>query len=171
MSDSTNTLPEQIIETSRAFTETLEMENRVFQAQLNGAVAMTVEALKELIGLCKEAVAIGHTAKIAQGQQNLAKTARQALSDVQNVKTQSASVASASAADALPATTITDAVLDEAVLHAVALSYQNAVTAQQQAYITQQAATTQVIATILSVATATLGVAVKEAETETSPGQ
>jgi hypothetical protein len=152
----TSTLPEQIIETSQAFTQTLEMENMVFQGQLNSAIGMTVHAFQELIALCKEAIAVGN-AGTAKGQQNLADTAQQALSDVQNA----ASQAKKSQAGAIsPA----EAQLDVSVLNAVALSYQNAVTAQQQAYILQQAAATQIIATILSVATATLGIAVKEAE-------
>jgi hypothetical protein len=152
----TNPLPEQIIETSRAFTQTLEMENIVFQGQLNGAIGMTVNAFRELIELCKEAIAVGNAAA-PDGQQNLADTAQQALSDVQNA----ASQAKKSQADAIsPA----EAQLDVSVLNALALSYHNAVTAQQQAYVLQQAAATQIIATILSVATATLGIAVKEAE-------
>jgi len=155
MSD-TITLPEQIIETSRAFTQTLEMENAVFQGQLSGAIEMTLRSFRELIALCKEAIAIGN-AGTAQGQQNLAGTAQQALSDVQNAASQ--------ANGSPPATTpVTEDRLDTAVLHAVALSYENAVTAQQQMHILQQAAATQIIATVLSVATATLGVAVKEAE-------
>lgn len=167
MSDSTNTLPEEIVKTSRAFTETLEMENVAFQAQLNGAIAMTIHAVRELVVICKEAVAIGNNGKVSPGQQKLADTAQQALSDVQNANGQATNGATA-ATNALPVTPITDAVLDQEVLHAVAMSYQNAVAAQQQAYILQQAAATQVISTILSLSTATLGVAVKEAET---PGQ
>jgi len=152
----TNTLPEQIIETSRAFTQTLEMENIVFQGQLNGAIVMTLNALQELIALCKEAIAVGK-ADTAKGQQNLAETAKKALSDVQNATSQ----AKKSPAEAIP---VAEAKLDAAVLNAVAQSYQNAVTAQQQAYILQQAAATEIISTIISVATATLSIAVKEAE-------
>jgi len=156
MADTTNPLPEQIIETSRAFTQTLEMENIVFQGQINSAIELTVHAFRELIALCKQAIAVGSN-DTAKGQQNLADTAQQALADVKNA---------ASQANSAPATStpITDAVLDTAVLHAVAQSYENAVAAQQQAYILQQDAATQIIATILSVATATLGVAVKEGE-------
>jgi hypothetical protein len=156
MADTINPLPEQIIETSRAFTQTLEMENIVFQGQLNSAIELTIHAFRELITLCKEAIAIG-SSDTARGQQNLADTAQQALAEVKNAAGQASSSPAAS-------TPITDAVLDSAVLHAVAQSYENAVTAQQQMYILQQAAGTQIIATILSVATATLGVAVKEAE-------
>ncbi|BAU52491.1 RebB family R body protein [Mucilaginibacter gotjawali] len=157
MPDSTNTLPEQIIETSRAFTQTLEMENAVFSGQVNGAIEMTVHAFGELIALCKAAIAVANV-DVAGGKQKLAETAQQALSDVQHAAGQPGS----------PPTEITpaEAMLDSAVLQAVGQSYQNAVTAQQQMYITQQAAATQIIATILSVATATLGVAVKEAESE-----
>lgn len=151
-----NTLPEQIIETSRAFTQTLEMENAVFQGQLNGAIVMTISAFQELIVLCKEAIAVGK-AGTARGQQDLADTARKALSDIQNA----ASQAKKAPAEAIPPA---EAQLDASVLNAVALSYQNAVTAQQQAYILQQAAATEIISTILSVATATLSIAVKEAE-------
>jgi hypothetical protein len=155
MPDTANTLQEQIIETSRAFTKTLEMENLVFQGQLNSAIEMTVHSFRELIALCKEAIAVGN-ANTANGQQNLAETAQHALSDVQK--------AASHVINTPAAAPITEGGLDTAVLHAVAQSYQNAVTAQQQAYILQQAAATQIIATILSVATATLGIAVKEAE-------
>lgn len=156
MPDTTNTLPEQIIETGRAFTQTLEMENMVFQGQLNGAIEMTVNSFQELIALCKEAIAIGN-GDTARGRQHLADTAQQALSDVQSAAGQ---------ADSYPAATtpVTEAKLDTAVLHAVAQSYENAVAAQQQMYILQQAAAAQIITTILSVATATLAVAVEEAE-------
>lgn len=155
MPDSTNTLPEQIIETSRAFTQTLEMENAVFRGQINGAIEMTVHAFSELIALCKAAIAVANV-DTAMGKQKLAETAQQALSTVQNAAGQP---------DSPPAEiTPAEAMLDAAVLQAVGQSYQNAVTAQQQMYITQQAAATEIIATILSVATATLGIAVKEAE-------
>jgi len=156
MPDTSNTLPEQIIETSRAFTHTLEMENMVFQGQLNGAIEMTIHSFRELIALCKEAIAIGN-GDIASGQQNLAATAQQALSDVQNAASQVNNPPAV-------ATPVAETGLDAAVIKAVAQSYENALTAQQQTYITQQAAATQTIATILSVATTTLGVAVKEAE-------
>jgi hypothetical protein len=155
MADATNTLPEQIIETSRAFTQTLEMENGVFQGQLNSAIEMTVHAFGELITLCKAAMAVGNMDTTSE-KQKLANTAQQALADVKNA----ASQAKGAPAPLSPV----DAILDNAVLQALSLSYQNAVTAQQQAYIMQQAAATQIIATILSVATATLGVAVKGAE-------
>jgi hypothetical protein len=155
MADTTNTLPEQIIKTSQAFTQSLEMENTVFQGQLNGAIEMTVHAFGELITLCKEAIAVGNTGT-AKGKQNLADKAQQALADVKN--------AAGKANGAPEALTPVEAVLDSAVLQALALSYQNAVTAQQQTYIVQQAAATQIIATILSVATATLGKAVAVVE-------
>jgi len=155
MSDTTNTLPGQIIETSRAFTQTLEMENTVFQGQLNGAIEMTVNAFRELITLCKEAIAVGN-ADIAGRKQKLADKAQQALADVKNAAGQ----ANSSSETLTPV----EAMLDNAVLQALSLSYQNAVSAQQQTYIVQQAAATQIIATILSVATATLGVAVKGVE-------
>ena len=155
MPDTTTPLPEQIIETSRAFTQTLEMENTVFQGQLNDAIEMTVRAFRELITLCKEAIAVGNT-DTAKGGKNLADTAQQALAEVKNA---------ASQADKAPAAVSPSAAgLDTAVIHAVALSYENAVAAQQQMRIIQQAAATQIIATILSVATATLGVAVKGVE-------
>lgn len=166
MADSTNTLPEEIIKTSRAFTETLEMEDKVFQAQLNGAISMTVNAVKELVVICKEAVAIGNAGKVPQAQQKVADATQQALAYLQNTNGELTS--GAASAVTTPATAITNAVLDQEVLHAVAMTYQNAVAAQQQSYILQQAATTQIISAILSLATAALGVAVKEAET---PGQ
>lgn len=156
----TNTLPQQIIENSRAFTETLSMENIVFQNQLNGAIGMTINAFRELIVLCRDAVAVGKAGNSAQGHQNLADAAQQALSDIQKATGEATSTKKIT--DSIPETPATD--LNASVVHAVSISYMNAVNAQQQAYITQQAAATQVISTILSVATATLAVAVKEAE-------
>src|ERR1700679_401553 len=126
MPDTTNTLPEQIIETSRAFTQTLEMENTVFQGQLNSAIEMTVHAFGELITLCKEAIAVGN-ADTASGKQKLAATAQQALANIKN-----AAVQANSSPEAL---TPAEAMLDNAVLQALALSYQNAVSSQQQTYI------------------------------------
>ena len=155
MPDTTNSVPEQIIDASRAFTQTLEMENTVFQGQIDDAIEMTVNAFRELISLCKEAMAVVNT-DTAKGRQNLADTAQQALTDVKNAASQ--------ADKTPPAVTPSAAALDTAVINAVALSYENAVAAQQQMRVTQQAAATQIIATILSVATATLGVAVRGAE-------
>ena len=151
------TLPEQIIETSKAFTLTLEMENEAFQSQLTGAIEMTLNSFEGLIALCKNAIAIGKTGT-AKGEQKLADTTQQALSKVQNA------ASPATTAPAVAAVPATDPGLDTAAVQAVGKSYQNAINAQQQMYIIQQAAATQIIATVLSVATATLGVAVKEAE-------
>ena len=157
MADSKNTFPEEIVATSKAFTETLEMENKVFTVQLNSSVDMTLRALAELIVLCKEAVAIGNIGNAAHAQQKVADAAQQALADVQSANTKGSSIP-------LAVVPTPNAQLDEAVLHAVSLSYENAVNSQQQANILQQAATTQVITTIISVATATLALAVKDAE-------
>lgn len=150
----TSTLPEQIVETSRAFTQTLQLENIVFQEMLNGSVAMTLNAVRELFALCLAAKSAGIT-ETAVSQKKLTDTTQKAISDVQNA---TAAVNKVSA----PATPEAEAALDAAVLHAVGNSYQNAVNAQQQAYILQQAAATQVISTILNTATATLGMEVKE---------
>ena len=161
----TNNFAEQIIEASRAFTETLRMENAVHQAQLNEAIVMTVHAFGELITLCKDSIAVGNPDSIAQGHQNLSDTAQQALSEIQ--KTSAQTVKTPPPVNELP--TISEGIgLDSAVVLAVALSYHNAVNAQQQANVTLQAATTQIIATILSVATATLSIAVREAEQKKS---
>lgn len=154
----TSTLPEQIIETSRAFAQTLQLENIVFQEQLNGSVEMTLNAARELFALCSAVKSAG-TTETAVSQKKLADTAQKAISDVQNATTAANKVSA-------PATPEAEAALDAAVLHAVGNSYQNAVNAQQQAYILQQAAATQLISTILSIATATLGMEVKEELTE-----
>jgi hypothetical protein len=151
------TLPEQIIETSKAFAFTLDVENEAFQSQLTGAIEMTLSSFEGLIALCKNAIAIGKT-DTAKGEQKLADTAQEALSKVQNA----ASPATTPPAVATVATT--DTGLDIAVIQAVGKSYENAINAQQQMYMIQQAAATQIITIVLSVATATLGVAVKEAE-------
>jgi hypothetical protein len=155
----TTTLPEQVTEASKAFTQTLDMENKVFQSQLDGAIAMTLSSFKELIALCKEAVAIGKAAP-AKAQQDLADTAQQALSAVQNATSQAGTAPDSAA---LPKPTA-EAGLDPSLINAVGLSYENAVNAQQQVYITLQAATTEIISTILSVGVATLAGAVKDAE-------
>ena len=160
----TNNFAEQIIEASRAFTETLRMENAVHQAQINEAIATTVHAFGELITLCKDSIAVGNPNSIAQGHQNLSDTAQQALAEIQKA---SAQTVKAPPVNDLP--TISEGIgLDSAVVLAVALSYQNAVNAQQQTNVMLQAATTQIITTILSVATATLSIAVREAEQKQS---
>ena len=151
------TLPEQIIATSNAFAFALALENETFQGQIDGALAMTVQSFRELIALCKEAIAVGKTGT-AEGEQKLADTAQQALSKVQNA------ASPATTAPVVEAVSTTDTGLDIAVVQAVGKSYENAINAQQQMYVLQQATATEIIATILSVATATLGVAVKEAE-------
>lgn len=163
--ENTTNLAEQIIETSSVFTETLRMENAVHQLQLNEAIAMTVHAFGELIALCKDAIAVGKPNSIAQGHQNLIETAQKALYEVQQTAAQP--VTATPAVNELP--TVSDSIeLDKAVVQAIALSYHNAVNAQMQANVTLQAATTQIIATILSVATATLSIAVREAEQKKS---
>jgi hypothetical protein len=159
MSDTT-TLSEQVTEASKAFAQTLDLENKVFQGQLDGAIAMTLTSFKELIALCKEAVAIGKAVP-AKAQQNLADTAQQAVSAVQSAVNQATASPEAAVAAAKP-TTGDD--LDSSLVNAVGLSYENAVHAQQQVYITLQAATTEIISTILSVGVATLASAVKDAE-------
>lgn len=157
----TNNFAEQIIEASRVFTETLRMENAVHQSQLNEAIAMTVHSFRELIALCKDSIAVGNPQSIAQEHQNLADTAQQALLEVQKVSAQT--VTAPPTVNELPIGP--DGVdLDAVVVQAVALSYHNAVNAQQQANVMLQAAATETITTILSVATATLGVAVHKAE-------
>lgn len=136
------------------------MENDVFQNQLNNAVNMTVNSFRELITLCKEAIAIGNFDP-AKGQQQLADTTQRALTAVQNAASPAgsspvpASPAGTSADNTSPAPVVATAAseLDNIVITALNLSCQNAVSAQRQAYITQQAATTEVIATILSLAT------------------
>ncbi|WP_448697837.1 RebB family R body protein [Mucilaginibacter sp. AW1-3] len=167
MADSANLFPEEISATGEAFTQTLAMENAVFQGQLDGAIEMTVTAFRELILLCKEAIAVGNP-DTDKGQQKLEDTAQKAVAAVQNATSKAANSPTPASPDATdPGKNSPDpaeVALEAAVLSALGRSYENAVTAQQQTYITQQAAATQIITTILSVATATLGVAVKEAE-------
>jgi hypothetical protein len=167
MSDSTTLFPEQILATGEAFTQTLKMENAVFQGQLNGAIEMTVNSFRELISLCKDAIAIGNS-DTSQAQQKLADTAQQAVSAVQNATGTAANSPTPAPSNAANANNSSpdpsEGALEAVVLASLSQSYENAVNAQQQTYITQQAAATQIITTILSVATATLGIAVKDAE-------
>jgi hypothetical protein len=164
MADNTQTLPEQIIEASKAFTQTLEMENAVFRGQLDGTIKSTVDALHQMIVLCKEAVAVGNNTVHAVTQQTLTGTIQQALADVQQTTAQAGSTPPPALPGIDPGKIPTGQDLDPVLVHAVGLSYDNAVNAQQQAYVTQQAAATMIISTLLSLVTDALGVAVKKAE-------
>lgn len=165
MSDTTKTLPEQILETSQAFTQTLEMENKTFQGQLNGIVGMTVDALQKLILLCKDAVAIPgrqYDLQISQTISNL----KQAFADIQHATANANKIAAPALPEVPPAGNFKEPDLNATVINSVGMTYQNAVAAQQQAYITQQAATTMIISTLLSVTTAAVSIAVQKAEQE-----
>ena len=164
MPDTEKTLPGKVIEASEAFTKTLEMENAVVRNQLDGVIKSTIDALHQLIALCKEAAAIGNDAIDATAQQTLTGTIQQALADAQQTTAQSAKTATPVLSETAPGKTPTGHDLDQALVHAVGLSYENAVNTQQQVNITQQAATTMLISTLISVVTAALSVAVKKAE-------
>lgn len=159
------TLPEQILQTSEAFTKTLELENRVFQAQLNGIVKMTADALQQMISLSKDAVSIEGGQYDPQLSQVIDKL-KQASSDMQNAVVNTTKTAAPLLPETTPAANAKEQDLNDAVIAGVARSYQNAVTAQQQVYITQQAATNMIISTMISVITAATGVALKDAELE-----
>jgi len=154
----TKTLPEQIVETSHAFTQSLEMENAVFQGQLNGIVKMTIDALQKLIVLCRDANSLGEDHLAGS---HLGDLKQQALDHLQQAVAQTGKTAAPSLSDAATADTGRQD-LDSAAVQAVSLSYKNAVNAQQQVYITQQAATTMLITTLISTVTATVGNAVRE---------
>ncbi len=158
--DSTKTLPEQILETSHAFTHTLEMENKAFQGQLNGIVNMTIDALQKLIALCREASSLNDTN--IQVEENLADLKQRTFADLQQAVAQAGKTPAPALQDAAMAADPSQHDLNAAAVQSVSLSYKNAVTAQQQAYVTQQAATTMVITTLLSTVTATVANAVKQ---------
>ncbi|HEY8930596.1 MAG TPA: RebB family R body protein [Mucilaginibacter sp.] len=152
-------LPNEIIEVTEAFTKALAMENHVFQDQLNGSIKMTVDALQDMIRLCKEAIEIG-SAKPAEAQQDLTNAVQQAINDVKNAGTQAVT-----ATPPLAATVNQDPpTLDQAVVHALSLSYENLVNAQNQVNILKQSATTQLIMTLISTVTVTVAFAVRDAE-------
>lgn len=152
------TLPEQVLKASHAFTQTLEMENRVLQDQCNGVVKMAVDVMEQTIRLCNEAVAI----KIDNDaiQQSLANLKQQALSAIQNINAPAGNTTVPALAATSPAEPQD---LDSVLASSVGQSYQNAVTAQQQAIMTMQAACTMGISTLYSVVTAAIGVAVSDA--------
>ncbi|WP_295800074.1 RebB family R body protein [Mucilaginibacter sp.] len=164
MPDTEKTLPEKVIEASEAFTKTLEMENAVVRNQLDGVIKSTIDTLQQLIALCKEAVAIGNDAIDATVQQTLTGTIQQALADVQQTTAQVPKTVTPVLPETAPGESPTGQDLDQALVHAVGLSYENAVNTQQQVNITQQAAATMLISTLISVVTAALGIAVKKAE-------
>jgi len=164
MPDTEKTLPGKVIEASEAFTKTLEMENAVVRNQLDGVIKSTIDALHQLIALCKEAVAVGNDAIDATAQQTLTGTIQQALADVQQTTAQVPKAVTAVLPETAPGESPTGQDLDQALVHAVGLSYENAVNTQQQVNITQQAAATMLISTLISVVTAALGIAVKKVE-------
>ncbi|MCO5946149.1 RebB family R body protein [Mucilaginibacter flavidus] len=164
MPDTEKTLPEKVIEASEAFTKTLEMENAVVRNQLDGVIKSTIDALQQLITLCKEAVAVGNDAIDVAAQQTFTGTIQQALADVKQTTAQAPKTVTPVLPETVPGKTPTEPDLDSALVHAVGLSYENAVNTQQQVNITQQAAATMLISTLISVVTAALSVAVKKAE-------
>lgn len=97
-------------------------------------------------------------------QQALTGTVQQAIAGVQQATTQAGSTAAPALPKVATAAIPAGQDLDEVLVHAVGLNYENAVNAQQQVNITQQAASTMLISTLISVVTATLSVAVKKAE-------
>ena len=153
----------QVLKASQAFTKTQEMENNVFQNQLDGTIRMTVNAIQSLIGLCKEAITI--ETDNTDFQQSLADLKQQAVSNIQNTDGQANKTVTATAEQA-PAVNPGGQDLGSLLVHYVGQSYMNAVNAQQQMYITQQAATTMIITTLLSITTSTIAIAVKNAEAE-----
>lgn len=151
-------LPEQIAEIAQAFTRALEMENTVFQNQLNGIVDMVADAMERLIALSKDAVSIEDGDGGRGLQQTLDSVKQKAISQLQDA---AASTGKTEVPKAAAAAMNSDPGQDlaTAAVHALSISFENAVTAQQQVSILQQAATSMTISTILSVTTAVTGVA------------
>lgn len=138
-------LPEKIIQMSSAFAQTLEMENTVFQNQINGIVNMVLNAMQRLAELD------GDTAESEAAKTDLRNLVGQ-LKETAKSEEQTASNGKA-AALALTPTNPNEQTLETALVQSISDSYRNAVNAQNQMYITMQAAATMTITTILSIDT------------------
>ncbi len=141
-------LTEKILQTSYAFTQTLEMENAVFQKQMNGIVQMALDVVQKIIMLRKIAEENGSAPDSTEPLKTLEEL-KQQLTEAGKAATAGGQ---ASQEPGTPVTTAgkNETALEATVLQAIGESYKNAVYAQQQAYVTMQAATTLVITTILS---------------------
>jgi hypothetical protein len=159
MADKTNPLPEQIIECTRALTETMALQNAVFQEQLDKTVHMAVNAMRELVTISKDAYTIGQH-HIRGLEQKLANAAPSGAP----IANQAITSPAVTIPPNPPIPPLTEPSLDPALINAVAQSYENAVNAQQQAYILQQAAATQIIASIINFTGIYVAVAFENAE-------
>lgn len=145
-----------------ALSETLQEQNAVF---LNFCSTLTNNVLKAMGELNAMELAVA------------ANAAKQELSTAKETATQNIQPAasptptSAANSEAAPKSMVQpnasmggDNDISAAFVSAIGTSMHNAVTAQQQMYILAEASTTEVISTIISMATATLGVAVHNKE-------
>lgn len=137
-------LPARILQLSHAFTQTLEMENAVYQNQINGIINMVLYALQKVGEITGDTTAA-----------ETAKTKLQEMADSLKAKIAgSVTTAGSEAAAALPPGNVNEQTLEAAVTQSLSLSFQNAVNAQQQMYVTMQAATTMAISTLFNIDTA-----------------
>jgi hypothetical protein len=163
-----DTITEHILATSNAFTKTLEMENRVFQEQLNGITTMAVDIIQQLITLCKESVAIkiDNDGFGTQVQQMLTDLKQQASSTMQNINAAAGNTTAPALGATAPATEPADQNLDTVLISCVGQSYRNAVSAQQTtmiiAHSMAQAVSTMAITTLYSIGTAVVSVVVRD---------
>lgn len=141
-----SSLPGKIVQMSRAFTQTLEMENTVFQNQLNGIVNMVLNAMQRVAELNGDSPAAEATkTELNNLVENLKNQVTDGIAMNGNGK---------AAAPALPTTNPNEQTLESVVVMGVGESYKNAIAAQQQMYVTMQAAVSMTITTILSIDTA-----------------
>lgn len=143
-SEDTPSLPRQVVKMSQAFVQTLEMENTVFQQQVNGIVNMVLDAVQKLNTIKGDATT--RVTAATEGLQNMANGLKAQVTDGVSQ--------AAKAATGLPATNTNEQTLESILVQTVGESYKNAIAAQQHMYITIQAAATMTISTILSNGTA-----------------
>jgi hypothetical protein len=145
------TLPEKVIQASYAFTQTLEMENLVFQKQINGIVQMTLDVMFRLLIMDKLSEETGTAHEEIDPLKMLASLKAQLAEYGNAFSDKPVSLPSLTAIT--PPGNKSEELLEAQLVDTVLLSYKNAAVAQQQMYTTMQAAATMTINTILNVDT------------------
>lgn len=140
--------PEEIIAYSKAFTESLSMENAVIEKQLRSIVELAL-------------FSIGQLASLVNSENSKQIDVQKAIENLQEQSTQSIA-ATRSAAAAVGANSLNRhadspaADIASCTLEAINNSYNNTVTAQQNVFITSQAAATMAVSTIYSIGSAAI---------------
>jgi hypothetical protein len=142
--------PEKVLQLSHAFTQTLQMENAVFLNQMKGAIQLVQDAMQAMAALDTDVATKSKTAL------------NSLVADMEAQLPANGQAAAKMATPARVAPNQNEQTLETILVQSVGESYKNAVTAQQQMYVTLQAATTMTISAIISIDTATIAAKAKQ---------